>query len=121
MMHAAEDVQFVVFRLLVRSYSSCLSYTSGPHPSYVIRLIVSVLLIPLILSVLSCPSNPPRLLRWFRVIVFLASLTSHPHVVTLKGLDDTIPTMPMLLELAVCDAFEILEQGHCHSWRQKTR
>ncbi|CAM9487143.1 unnamed protein product [Laminaria digitata] len=46
-------------------------------------------------------------------------MKSHPHVVTLKGLDDTIPTMPILLELAVCDAFDILENGHRHSMLQK--
>lgn len=51
----------------------------------------------------------------------LASLKSHPHVITLKGFDDTIPSMPILLELAVCDAFDILENGHCHSMLQKTR
>lgn len=45
----------------------------------------------------------------------------HDNIVGLKGFDLTIPSMPILMELATCDAFDVLEGGHFYSVLQKAR
>ena len=128
-------IRLVLSVLPCSSYRIRLTLPVLSFPSYLSGLSYPSCLTCPILSVFSCPSclifspYPSCVTRHIVYVLsamapcflVLISLTSHPHVITLKGLDDTIPTMPILLELAVCDAFEILENGHCHSWLQKTR
>lgn len=45
----------------------------------------------------------------------------HNNIVGLKSFDLTIRSMPILMELATCDAFDVLEGGDLYSVLQKAR
>lgn len=45
----------------------------------------------------------------------------HDNVIGLKSFDLTIRSMPILMELATCDAFDVLEGGYFYSVLQKAR
>lgn len=57
---------------------------------------------------------------WF-VTFFGLSLKFHPNLIGVKAVDDTIPNMPILMEHAACDAFDVLEKGYRYSMLQKIR
>lgn len=44
----------------------------------------------------------------YRAGLMWARLGFHPNFIAVKALDDTIPTMPILMEVAYCDYFVVL-------------
>lgn len=46
-------------------------------------------------------------------------LKFHPNIIAVKAIDDTIPTMPILMEEAFCDMFDVLSNGSEHGTHQK--
>ncbi|CAM9696288.1 unnamed protein product [Ectocarpus sp. 6 AP-2014] len=51
----------------------------------------------------------------------LIDLMGHDNIIGLKGFDLTIRSMPILMELATCDAFDVLEGGYFYTVLQKAR
>ncbi|CAN0099735.1 unnamed protein product [Ectocarpus sp. 12 AP-2014] len=51
----------------------------------------------------------------------LIDLMGHENIIDLKSFDLTIRSMPILMELATCDAFDVLEGGHFYSVLQKAK
>ncbi|CAM9293723.1 unnamed protein product [Ectocarpus sp. 12 AP-2014] len=51
----------------------------------------------------------------------LIDLMGHDNIIGLKSFDLTIRSMPILMELATCDAFDVLEGGYFYSVLQKAK
>lgn len=46
---------------------------------------------------------------------------SHQNIIGVLAMDDSIPTMPILLQYAHHDMFSVVDDGHNYSMHQKTR